>query len=63
MLMCVYELEQNQLKEVNKNDYLGKSIHIDNLIATIKKRNFAKDCKDICEPKAFYSKRTMDLMR
>jgi two-component SAPR family response regulator len=63
MLMSAYELEQNQLREVNKNDYLRKPIHMDKLIETIKNEYFAKDCKDTCEPKARYSRKTMDLMR
>ena len=63
MLMSAYELEQNQLKEVNKDDYLRKPIHMDELVATIKRQYFAKDCKDTCEPKLGYSQKTTDLMR
>jgi two-component SAPR family response regulator len=49
MLMSAYELQQDQLKEVNKNDYLKKPVHIKTLIDTIKKEYFAKDCKDTCD--------------
>jgi len=51
MLMSAYELEQDQLREVNKNDYLKKPVHIQTLIDTIKKEYFAKDCKDTCAEK------------
>jgi DNA-binding response OmpR family regulator len=52
MLMSAYELGQEQLKEVNKDDYLRKPIHMGNLIETIKMEYFAKDCKDkdTCSP-------------
>jgi CheY-like chemotaxis protein len=36
MLMSAYELEQDQLKEVNMDDYLRKPIHIAKLIETVK---------------------------
>ena len=48
MLMSAYELEEDQLKEVNKDDYLRKPVHIGQLIETIKREYFAKDCKDTC---------------
>ena len=48
MLMSAYELQQDQLKEVNKNEYLRKPVHIKELIDTIKKEYFAKNCKDTC---------------
>jgi len=50
MLMSAYKLEQNQLKEVNKDDLLKKPVHVGRLIDTIKREYIAKDCKDICEP-------------
>ena len=46
--MSAYELEQDQLKEVDKDDYLKKPVHIAQLIETIKREYFAKDCKDTC---------------
>ena len=46
--MSAYELEQDQLKEVDKDDYLKKRVHIAQLIETIKREYFAKDCKDTC---------------
>ena len=49
MLMSAYELEHEQLKEINKDDYLRKPVHIEQLIETIKREYFAKDCKDTCE--------------
>jgi DNA-binding response OmpR family regulator len=49
MLMSAYELEEDQLKEVNKDDYLRKPVHIGQLIETIKREYFAKDCKDTCD--------------
>ena len=49
MLMSAYELEQDQLKEVDKDDYLKKPVHIAQLIETIKREYFAKDCKDTCD--------------
>ena len=49
MLMSAYELEEDQLKEVNKDDYLRKPVHIGHLIETIKREYFAKDCKDTCD--------------
>jgi hypothetical protein len=42
-------VQQNQLKEVNKDDYLRKPVHIGQLIETIKREYFAKDCKDTCD--------------
>ena len=49
MLMSAYELQEDQLKEVNKDDYLRKPVHIGQLIETIKREYFAKDCKDTCD--------------
>ena len=49
MLMSAYELEHEQLKEINKDDYLRKPVHMEQLIETIKREYFAKDCKDTCE--------------
>jgi DNA-binding response OmpR family regulator len=37
MLMSAYELEQDQLKETEKDDYLKKPIHMAKLIETVKK--------------------------
>ena len=37
MLMSAYELEKNQLKEINKCDYMKKPFHISKLIETVKK--------------------------
>ena len=48
MLMSAYELEEDQLREVNKDDYLRKPIHMGQLIETIKREYFAKDCADTC---------------
>ena len=42
MLMSAYELEQDQLKEINKDDYLKKPIHMAKLIDSIKERIFCK---------------------
>mgnify|MGYP003581177966 FL=1 len=36
MLMSAYELEQRQLREVNKDDYLKKPLHIAKLIESVK---------------------------
>ena len=47
MLMSAYELEQDQLKKVNKEDYTKKTVRIQELIDTIKNEYFAKDCKDM----------------
>jgi two-component SAPR family response regulator len=49
MLMSAYELAYEQLKEINKDDYLRKPIHMEQLIETIKREYFARDCKDTCE--------------
>jgi DNA-binding NtrC family response regulator len=49
MLMSAYELDHEQLKEVNKDDYLRKPVHMEQLIETIKREYFAKDCKDTCQ--------------
>jgi DNA-binding response OmpR family regulator len=57
MLMSAYELDHNQLKEVNKDDYLRKPIHMGNLIETIKREYFAKDCKDMCSDDTELKKR------
>ena len=37
MLMSAYDLEEDQLKEINKNDYLRKPIHMNKLIDAVKK--------------------------
>ena len=47
--MSAYELEEDQLKEVNKDDYLRKPVHIGKLIEIVKSEYFAKDCKDTCD--------------
>lgn len=49
MLMSAYERDEQQLKEVNKDDYMKKPIHRAKLIDTIKKEYFAKDCAENCE--------------
>ena len=49
MLMSAFELMEDQLKEVNKDDYLRKPVHIGQLIEIIKREYFAKDCKDTCD--------------
>ena len=49
MLMSAYELKEDQLKEVNKDDYLRKPVHIGKLIEIVKSEYFAKDCKDTCD--------------
>ena len=36
MLMSAYELDQDQLREINKNDYLRKPIHMSKLIESVK---------------------------
>jgi DNA-binding response OmpR family regulator len=36
MLMSAYELDQDQLREINKNDYLRKPVHMSKLIDSIK---------------------------
>jgi DNA-binding NtrC family response regulator len=48
MLMSAYELEQEQLREINKDDYLRKPVSMGKLIETIKQEYFAKDCNDTC---------------
>ena len=48
MLMSAYELEENQLKEIYKDDYLRKPVLMGKLIETIKREYFAKDCIDTC---------------
>jgi DNA-binding NtrC family response regulator len=45
MLMSAYELEEDQLKEVNKDDYLRKPVHIGKLIEIVKREYFAKIVK------------------
>ena len=35
--MSAYELEQDQLKEVKKDDYMKKPFHMAKLIETVKK--------------------------
>ena len=57
MLMSAYELEEDRLKEVNKDDYLRKPVHIGQLIETIKREYFAKDCKDTCDEEGSASDR------
>ena len=52
MLMSAYELDEDQLKEINKEDYLKKPVHMAKLIDSIKREYFAKDCKDTCETEA-----------
>jgi two-component SAPR family response regulator len=37
VLMSAYELDQDQLKEINKDDYLKKPIPMSKLIETVKK--------------------------
>ena len=37
MLMSAYDLEKDQLKEINKNDYLRKPIENNKLIDAVKK--------------------------
>ena len=37
MLMSAYDLEEDQLKEINKNDYLRKPIENNKLIDAVKK--------------------------
>jgi len=34
--MSAYELEQDQLKEINKDDYLKKPVHMTKLIESVK---------------------------
>ena len=36
MLMSAYELEKDQLKEINKDDYMKKPFHISKLIEIVK---------------------------
>ena len=36
MLMSAYELEQDQLKEINKDDYMKKPVHMAKLIECVK---------------------------
>ena len=36
MLMSAYELDQDQLREINKNDYLRKPVHMAKLIDSVK---------------------------
>ena len=38
VLMFAYELEQNQLRKVNEDDYLKKPIHTAKLIETVKEQ-------------------------
>ena len=51
MLMSAYESDHDQLKEVKKDDHLKKPIHMIELIQTIKREYFAKNCKDTCNGK------------
>ena len=65
MLMSAYELEEDQLKEVNKDDYLRKPVHIGKLIEIVKSEYFAKDCKDTCDKEGSTSEKQQktNLMR
>jgi two-component system, cell cycle sensor histidine kinase and response regulator CckA len=63
MLMSAYELEQDQLKEINKDDYLKKPVHMAKLIDSIKREYFAKDCKDTCNEESSDKKEETDLVR
>ena len=65
MLMSAYELDQDQLKEVSKDDYLRKPIHMGKLIETVKREYFAKDCKDTCDGEGItsYKQQETKLMR
>ena len=65
MLMSAYELDEDQLKEINKDDYLKKPVHMAKLIDSIKREYFAKDCKDTCETEASASDKQQEttLMR
>ena len=65
MLMSAYELDEDQLKEVNKDDYLRKPVHIGKLIEIVKSEYFAKDCKDTCDKEGSTSEKQQktNLMR
>jgi DNA-binding NtrC family response regulator len=63
MLMSAYELDQDQLREINKNDYLRKPVHMTQLIDSIKREYFAKDCKDTCDTETSDKKRETNLLR
>ena len=63
MLMSAYELDQDQLREINKNDYLRKPVHMAQLIDSIKREYFAKDCKDTCDTETSDKKRETNLLR
>jgi hypothetical protein len=43
MIMSAYELDDTQLKEINKKDYLRKPVHMKQLIDTIKREYNAKN--------------------
>ena len=62
MLMSAYELEEDQLKEVNKDDYLRKPVHIGKLIEIVKSEYFAKDCKDTCDKEGNASEKQQKLI-
>jgi two-component SAPR family response regulator len=62
MLMSAYELDEDQLKEVNKDDYLRKPVHMGNLIDSIKREYFAKDCKDTCNEESSDKKKETNLV-
>jgi DNA-binding NtrC family response regulator len=63
MLMSAYELEQDQLREINKNDYLRKPVHMAKLIDSIKREYFAKDCKDTCDAESSDKTKETNLLR
>ena len=63
MLMSAYELDQDQLREINKNDYLRKPVHMAKLIDSIKREYFAKDCKDTCDAESSDKTKETNLLR
>ena len=40
--MSAYELEEDQLREVNKDDYLNKPIHMEELTNAVKREYYAR---------------------
>jgi two-component SAPR family response regulator len=42
MLMSAYELDHDQLREVNKDDYLKKPIHMEELTNAVKREYYAR---------------------
>ena len=42
MLMSAYELDHDQLTEVNKDDYLKKPIHMEELTNAVKREYYAR---------------------